>query len=68
MKSVFFAAENQSLAVKYNSSYLGHPKPSKTLFLVPKNPSFGGENHCFAWFWVLQVTIKTSAFQLFNES
>ena len=24
-------------------SYLGHPKPSKTLFLIPKSPVFEGE-------------------------
>ena len=35
--------------------YLGHLKPSKTLFLVLKNQVFGGENLCCLWFWVLQV-------------
>ena len=35
--------------------YLGHPKPTKTLFGVPKNRGFEGENLGFSWFWVLQV-------------
>ena len=43
--------------------FLGHLKPSKTLFLVPKNQVFGGENSenlCFSWFWVLLVLAKGS--------
>ena len=31
------------------NNYLGHLKPSKTLFLVPKIQVFGGENLCFSW-------------------
>ena len=37
---------------KRKNNHLGHPKPSKTLFLVPKNQVFGVENLCFSWFWV----------------
>ena len=43
----------KTITVWESKPNLGHPKPSKTLFLVPKSQVFVGGNLCFSWFWVL---------------
>ena len=44
-------------------NYLGHLKPAKALFWVPKNQVFEGENLCFSWFWVPLGEIFTNALE-----